>query len=135
VLTNTHWERQVAENAQRCQDLRERLSRLSLTETSRDGLVQVTVSSSGLLAGLVLDDRRQPTSLRQVAAEIMDCVRRAQARIPGLLEQAMVETMGTDDPSTHVILADARKRFPPAPPNRARPRDDDWGDHPVMEDV
>jgi hypothetical protein len=93
------------------------------------------VSSSGLLAGLVLDDRRQPTSLRQIAAEIMDCVRRAQARIPGLLEQAMVETMGTDDPSTHVILADVRKRFPPAPPNRARPRDDDWGDHPVMEDV
>jgi hypothetical protein len=46
-----------------------------------------------------------------IAAQIMECVRRAQARIPDLLGQAMFETVGANDPSTHLLLDEARRRF------------------------
>jgi DNA-binding protein YbaB len=114
------WERQVAENAARFRALQERLSSLSITEASGDGAIKVTVSASGLLTNLVLRERWHPEPLPALAAEILDCVRRAQARIPDLLRQAMFDTVGSQDPSTHLLLAEARERFPePAP---AQPR-------------
>jgi DNA-binding protein YbaB len=126
------WERQVAETAQRFRALQERLSSLSITETSGDGAVKVTVSAAGLLTDLVLRERWHSEPLPALAAEIMDCVRRAQARIPDLLRQAMFETVGSQDPSTHLLLAEAGKRFPepaPAEPRQARrPAPDSGGD-------
>jgi hypothetical protein len=108
----------------------------------------VTVSASGLLTDLVLRERWHPQPLPEVAAEIMDCVRRAQARIPELLRQAMSETVGAD-PASHLLVADARRRFPEPEPHeprhapvqrrdsRAPQRDstDDWDEREVMEDV
>jgi hypothetical protein len=110
------WQSQLAENAQRYKELGERISRLSITETSRDGGVRVTVSANGVLTGLVLAETAQPKPLGEVAAQVMDCVRRAQAKIPDLLRQAMTESVGTDDPNTHLLVADARRRFPEPPP-------------------
>src|SRR5256885_3783826 len=114
------WERQVAENAARFKALQERLSTLSITEASGDGAVKVTVSASGLLTNLVLRERWHPEPLPALAAEILDCLRRAQARIPDLLRQAMFDTVGSQDPSTHLLLAEARERLPE--PGLAEPR-------------
>ncbi|HEX6340143.1 YbaB/EbfC family nucleoid-associated protein [Umezawaea sp.] len=152
----TGWEQQVAENAVRYRRLHERLARTSITESSGDGTVKVTVSASGLITDLVLRERRRPEPLPRIAAEIMDCVRRAQARIPDLLRQAMVDTVGPQDPSTHLLVSEARQRFPQPPggtsdaPDPVRPRtvheqrpaarravadpDDDWADPVVMDE-
>jgi DNA-binding protein YbaB len=144
VSGSTNWE-----------ELNDRISRLSLTETSRDGTIQVTVSASGVLTDLVLKERwHQPQPLAAVAAQIMQCLALAQARIPELLQQAMFEVVGPHDPGVHLVLADARKRFPepPAdrqpppvanqqsPPASGQPRpparaDDDWDERAVMEDI
>jgi DNA-binding protein YbaB len=144
------WERQVAETAQRYQALQERLSRLSITESSGDGAVKVTVSASGQLTDLVLRERWHPDPLPAIAAEIMDCLRRAQARIPDLLRQAMVDTVGLQDPSAHLLVDEARRRFPepvaemreshaPEPRRPVRESDaeneDDWDERAVMEDL
>jgi DNA-binding protein YbaB len=145
------------------EELNERVARLSITEKSGDGTVKVTVSASGLLTDLVLKDRWNPQPPEEVAAQIMECVRRAQARIPDLLRQAMFDTVGTQDPSTHLVLAEARRRFPEPPPREvprsgpdeiaigpdrpaepaapprprtSQPRDDeDWDERAVMEDI
>jgi hypothetical protein len=158
------WTRQVAENAARHQQLAEHLSRLSITERSGDGAVRVTVSASGLLTDLVLRERWRPDPLPVIAAEIMDCLRRAQARIPDLLRQATFDILGEADPSAHLLHDEAAKRFPEPPPRQAhrprgepeeirvepergpeparplprapQPRDeDDWDERAVMEDV
>jgi hypothetical protein len=97
--------------------LHERLAQLSITETSRDGMVKVTVSTDGLMTDLVLKDRWHPPSLPELAEQIMDCLSRAQARIPDLVRQAMTESVGAPDAGAHLVLNDARNRFPePAPP-------------------
>lgn len=131
-------------------ELNDRIARLSVTESSRDGTVQVTVSTSGVLTGLVLKERwQQPQPASAVAAQVMECLARAQARIPNLLGQAMFETIGPNDPAAALVVADARKRFPepppqaewqppapraprtPSPPDRV---DDDWDGRTVMEE-
>jgi YbaB/EbfC DNA-binding family len=112
----------TTENAQRYRDLSERVSRLSISETSRDGAVRVTVSANGLLTDLVLAETTRP--MTEVAAQVLDCVRRAQARIPDLLRQAMTESVGTTDPNTHLLVADARRRFPEPPP--LAPEQQEW---------
>jgi hypothetical protein len=111
VAADAGWERRIAENAERYRALQERVEGLAITEASGDGLVEVTVSASGQLTGLVLRDRWEPPPMPAIAAQIMECVRRAQARIPDLLGQAMFETVGATDPSTHLLLDEARRRF------------------------
>lgn len=149
------WLSQIAENAGRYQELQRRLAGLAITESSRDGTVRVTVSTTGLLTDLVLTDRWQPVPLAQVAVQVMACVRQAQARIPELVRQAMAETVGAQDPAAQAILARTRERFPAAPPNGAAPPagaappprhkvtarpgrapdDEDWDGGSILEDV
>lgn len=143
------WTRQVAENSARYARLAEHLARLSITEASGDGTVKVTVSANGLLTDITLRERWHPTPLPAIAEEIMDCVRRAQARIPELLRQAMSDIVGDEEPGTGMLLDEAARRFPepedtavepkrPAAPRaRTSPQQDEdyWGERPVLEDV
>ena len=150
------WQEQIARNAESYRRLDQRLSQLSITERSGDGTVEVTVSADGLMTGLVLKDRWRPPPLPEIAAEIRECLGRAQARIPDLVRQAMAETVGTPDAGAHLILSDARDKFPEPPPREqvrsedphpaqepAAPRrphtervdEDDWDGRTVMEDT
>jgi YbaB/EbfC DNA-binding family len=115
MAENEGWQSRVAEDARRHRELHERLSRLSISETSRDGAVRVTVSSTGLLTGLALAEPARPATLADLAAQVMDCVRRAQARIPDLLRQAMSESVGTGDATSDLLVDEARQRFPEPP--------------------
>lgn len=119
----TGWQEQVAENARRYGELNERVAGASATETSRDGVVRVTVAANGSITELVLEEPRQPLSMPELAGQIMACVRRAQARIPDLIAQAMSETVGQNE-STELVLADARKRYPEPPPEPVEHRRD-----------
>lgn len=113
------WQRQVAENAKRYRELDERVSQLSITEKSRDGTVMVTVSATGVLTDLVLKERWHPVPEPELAEQIMACLKRAQAKIPGLMAKVIEETLGEQDSSTHLILADTRRSFPEPPPDPA----------------
>jgi hypothetical protein len=122
MAEDADWGRQIAENVRRSEELFRRVTAMSITEASRDGTVRVTVSANGVLTDVVLTERRQFAPMAQVGAEIMRCVRRAQARIPELMRQAMAETMGTPDAGAQQVLADAQARFPAAPPEPPIPR-------------
>ncbi|MCS7478591.1 YbaB/EbfC family nucleoid-associated protein [Umezawaea endophytica] len=130
------WQQKLSDDARRFQDLHDRVSRMSVTETSRDGLIKVTVSSSGALTELEM-----PGSLAGVAAGVLECVRRAQSRIPALLQETAAQTVGADDVGVRLLVDDAGKRFPePDPPptaSRREPRgddDEDWDGPEVMDD-
>jgi hypothetical protein len=112
------------------QAMADRVSRLSISESSPDGAITVTVSANGVLTGLSF------TPEPELADEIMECVRRAQARIPNLLREAIFDTIGGQDPATHLLLDEARRRFPsPDPAPEQRKPSDDWSERDVMEDV
>lgn len=118
------WQEQIAQNAERYRQLQQHLSQVAITEMSRDGSIKVTVSADGLVTDLVLKERWRQPPLPQLAAEIIECLSRAQARIPDLVQKAMVEIVGTQDAGAHLVLSDARDKFPEPPP-RDPVRDDD----------
>lgn len=133
-MPGADWERQVESAAAAYRQMSERVEQILATETSLDGSVRVTVSAAGVLTDLRLPDRG-------LADQIMACIRKAQARIPDLMRTAMLETVGPQDPNTHLVLASARERFPvtESPPNCADKvvvgDKDDWDERPVLEDI
>jgi hypothetical protein len=151
------WQEQVARGADRYRELRDRLAQTTLTET--DGLVTVTVSASGLLKELTLDEPWNPVPLADVSARIMACLAKAQARIPDVVRQAMADTVGDESSGAQAVLATAQEKFPPPPPPERGPdvveevrigggqerrprepirrpaRDEDWDERPFLEDV
>lgn len=132
-MNSADWQSKISENARHYQELHDRLARLSISEASRDGAVRVTVSASGLLTGLELTETARPVSLADLAATVMDCVRLAQARIPDLLREAMSESVGNTDPNTHLLVADARQRFPE--PAVSSPGQREWQPDEIRFDV
>lgn len=115
MAENEDWQARIAEDARRYQELRERLAQLSISQTSPDGSVRVTVSASGLLTDLALAEPARPATLADLATQVLDCVHRAQARIPDLLRQAMSESVGAADSNSELLVDEARQRFPEPP--------------------
>ncbi|MGV9365833.1 YbaB/EbfC family nucleoid-associated protein [Amycolatopsis sp. NPDC003731] len=115
-----NWTKRLEENAARYQALAERMQGQTVTERSKDGTVQVTIDSRGLLKNLVIAETAAGKRMAEVSAQVMQLVQRAQARIPELLQQAMTETTGTGDQAAAEIVREAQSTFP-APPPEAEP--------------
>jgi DNA-binding protein YbaB len=111
-----NWTKRLEENAARYQALADRMQDQSVTERSKDGTVQVTVDSRGLLKNLVIAETATSKRMAEVSAQVMQLVQRAQARIPELLQQAMTETTGTGDQAAVEIVREAQSTFPEPPP-------------------
>ncbi|WP_410607600.1 YbaB/EbfC family nucleoid-associated protein [Amycolatopsis sp. lyj-109] len=115
-----NWTKRLEENAARYQALADRMQGQTVTERSKDGTVQVTIDSRGLLKNLVIAETAAGKRMAEVSAQVMQLVQRAQARIPELLQQAMTETTGTGDQAAVEIVREAQSTFP-APPPEAEP--------------
>ena len=111
-----NWTKRLEENAARYQALADRMQGQSVTERSKDGTVQVTVDSRGLLKNLVIAETAAGKRMAEVSAQVMQLVQRAQARIPELLQQAMTETTGAGDQAAAEIVREAQSTFPEPPP-------------------
>ena len=111
----SQWETGIQEKAARYQAMADRVQGLTITETSRDGTIRLTIASNGILSSVDIAESARDKRMAEVSAEIMRCLQRAQSRIPELLQQVMAETIGTQDETANVLFAEARKNFPPAP--------------------
>src|SRR5215207_8023325 len=81
------WAAEFAAKADRYQQMQQQISRVSATEASADGTVQVTVDSAGIVTDLVLSDRASQLRPAQLAAQVLDVMRRAQRRLTGQVQQ------------------------------------------------
>ncbi|AXX32922.1 YbaB/EbfC family nucleoid-associated protein [Actinosynnema pretiosum subsp. pretiosum] len=115
------WETGLKQKAQRYEAMAERVQGMSVTETSRDGHVRLTIGSNGILTALQIAEPARERRMAEVSAEIMRTLQKAQSRIPELLQQAMAETIGTQDQTANTLFEEARKTFP-APPAEDRPQ-------------
>lgn len=117
----SQWETSIKQKAERYQDMAQRVQGLSITETSKDGSIRLTIGSNGILSSVDIAESAREKRMSEVSAEIMRTLQRAQSRIPELLQQAMAETIGTQDETANVIFAEAKKNFPAPPAEEQAP--------------
>lgn len=104
------WQSGIEEQATRARALSRRLAGLSASAVSDDGLVEITVDSSGALSGLRLDEaaRRQPAA--DTAAQILALSRQALARLAQQVAQAAAETVGADSLAGRAVVESYARR-------------------------
>jgi DNA-binding protein YbaB len=114
------WVAEAKAKAQRYQAMREQAQQVSVTESSKDGLVTVTVDSGGNVTDLRITDRVRELSGAQVAASVLAAMRKAQSRLPERLGDVMATTIGDDQATVQTIVGNYRSRFPePEPEDQA----------------
>lgn len=87
-----------------------------MSVTASDGPVSVTVASSGALLDVRVADGAARLRPDAVAAMIMACVRRAQARVPERVDEVVRAAVGQDDPMGARIVARYRQQLSPEEP-------------------
>lgn len=135
------WAAGVAAKAERYQDMQRQVTAVSATETSRDGVVSVTVDSAGAVTDLRITDQVRGMAGADVAQLVLTTMRRAQSRITGQVADIMQATVGDDTQTVDAVVSNFRNRFPEPEPERPRGHDvvqdrrigyqndeDDWGD-------
>jgi DNA-binding protein YbaB len=125
------WVTAAREKAQRYRSVQADTSQVSITETSKDGLVTVTVDANGTMTDLRLTDGVRELSGQQVAAAVLATVRRANAKIPERIAEILRDRAADDRATIDAVLANYRSRFPEpepdAPPDADCAQDMDTG--------
>ena len=75
------WASGLEQRARSYAELQQRLDDTRATESTQDGSIRVTVDANGVPTELVLGERVRGADPRQLSAEIMACLRRAQAKL------------------------------------------------------
>lgn len=97
--------------------MRTRAEQVSVTETSPDGHVTVTVNSGGVPTDLRITDEALGQTGAQVAAAVMATMRRAQARLGSRMSEVMQATTSADKEAVDRVLTVYRDRFPEPQPD------------------
>ena len=108
-------DRWVAENeakAQRFQRMRDGVQQVSTTETSRDGVVTVTVDAAGNLTDLQITDGVKQMSGSKVSSEVLATMRKAQSRLAQQVAEVVSTTVGDDQSTMDTMLSSYRDKFP-----------------------
>jgi hypothetical protein len=111
-----NWNQSIQERASRYQEMATRVQGMTISERSSDGSVELTIGSNGILQNLVINESAAGKRMSEVSGEIMKLLQRAQSKIPALLQEAMAETIGTQDETANVLFDEAKKNFPAPPP-------------------
>lgn len=134
------WAQGFADKAQRYQAAQQQTEQLRLTASSANGVVRVTVGADGNVTGLELGNKVRTMPPEDIAAQILDTMRRAQSGIAERVSEVMTAQLGDEDQETRAeMLGTLRTRFPrleeeeeeeaPPPPqqngNRATAQDDE----------
>ncbi|MFE3176958.1 YbaB/EbfC family nucleoid-associated protein [Amycolatopsis sp. NPDC059090] len=108
---------QAKAKAERYQAMQAAAGQVSVTESGKDGLVTVTVDSSGNVTDLRVSDRIRELSGDRIAAAVLGVLRRAQSRLPERLGEVMAATIGDDQATVDTIVGNYRARFPEPEPD------------------
>lgn len=114
------WIADAEQMAARYQQLSADVSQVSVTESTPDSLITVTVNSAGLVTDLRISERVTGMPGPQVAAGVLMAMRRAQSRISGQVAELMRTTIGEDKAMQEAVLTNYENLFP-APPEPNRP--------------
>ncbi|MCA1191115.1 MULTISPECIES: YbaB/EbfC family nucleoid-associated protein [unclassified Saccharopolyspora] len=115
------WQERATEKAEKFGRMQAQIEQISVTESSRDGAVRVTVGSSGMLDDLVLAENAGNRPMAKLAGEIMRTVRLAQSKLPERMQEAAASTVGEGDEAVRHMLGQAKRFFPEPPEEPEEP--------------
>jgi DNA-binding protein YbaB len=122
------WAQNLEQKAQQYQALHGRMAAISVTETSEGGRVTVTVDGNGLPTDIRFSDGIRGLGPAALSAELMACLRRAQAELRRDVTATVQEMVGEDEAGARIIgqYADrfADEETEPEPPAPATPPGD-----------
>ena len=93
----------------------DQLEKLRVTAADPDGIVKVTVDSSGGLIDLTLNPRIARVSSDALARTIMETVHEAKRQVAARSQEVIESTLG-DSPAARGIAARVRERLTPPDP-------------------
>ncbi|MGW5311673.1 YbaB/EbfC family nucleoid-associated protein [Nocardia thailandica] len=105
------WAAEMERKAQTYQELHGRMAAVSITETSADRRVSVTVDANGVTTAITLAPALRGADPAAIAGELMACTRRAQARLRARVTELVHDTLGTDSVG-ETIVGQYAERFP-----------------------
>jgi DNA-binding protein YbaB len=136
------WAQGFADKARRYQTAQQ-TEQLRLTASSANGVVRVTVGADGNVTGLELGNKVRTMPPEDLAAQILDTMRRAQSGIADRVSEVMTAQLGDEDQQTRTeLLGTLRTRFPrqddeeeeeetpPPTPSTGKPDDDNEDNSP-----
>ena len=122
------WVADAEAMAAKYQQLSAEVDRVSVAETTPDGLITVTVNSAGIVTDLRITERATGMPGPKIAAGVLWAMRRAQSRIAAQVAELMKATVGDDTAMVNAVMDRYNSTFPAPPePSAARP--------PVVDEV
>jgi hypothetical protein len=126
------WTAGVNEQARAAADLARQVSARTGTAESPDGLIRVTVDSTGQVERLDLADPPAGLTGAELSRRIMRVMREAQARLAAAVAETVERTVGTDTETGRAVIHSFEARFPE--PRDERPRDEPPHDRTSRDD-
>ncbi len=108
------WQAGFEARAAQARELASRLGALSASARSDDGLVSVTVGSSGGISELVLKEGIRERPAAETARAILATLRAAQASLTAAATAVTAETVGADSETGKAVIASYVSRQSPA---------------------
>lgn len=102
---------QLQQKAQRYGQFQARLNEVTVSRTSSDGRVRITVDSNGVPTEITLTDRARGVDPAELTRGINSTLRSAQAELRAEVENLAGEIVGDDEPANN-ILSQYQTRFP-----------------------
>ncbi|WP_431972431.1 YbaB/EbfC family nucleoid-associated protein [Nocardia sp. bgisy134] len=116
----TRWAENLERKAQKYQDLQGRMAALTITESTSDNRIGVTVDSNGVPTAIHLAASTRGMDPAAVSSAIMSCLRSAQAKLRSNVTALVHEMVGDDGPGAGIIGQYAQ-RFPDPEPQSPTP--------------
>ncbi len=107
------WQAKIEERAAQVQALARQVGQLSATARSRDGLMEVTIASSGVLTGLRLGEGVRQHSAAWIAQHILTTAQAAQAGLTEQVRRVAANTVGLDSETGRAVVASFANRLTP----------------------
>lgn len=107
----SRWADDLQVKAQKYQDLHGRMAEVSVTETSAGSRVSVTVDANGVTTDIQLGSAARGMEPAALAAELMACTHRAQAKLRARVTELVHDAVGTDA-AGEAIIGQYAQQFP-----------------------
>jgi DNA-binding protein YbaB len=122
------WKGKIDQLAADTKAMSDRFQALETTARDRDGMVIVTVDSSGSVVNLQLTQQIEGVEPQVLARAIMSTIKAAKARLADQTQEIIEDTLGTESPAARAISESVSRQL------RGPDDDDDDDDGPGDED-
>lgn len=119
------WAEQLQRKADAYRGLHHQMAQLTVTETSADGMVRVSVDVQGVPTELTLTGRARGADPARLSAELMTCLRRAHSTLATQVQDLVTASVpDSEEDAAAQIVASYLNRFgdPGRDPRARHPR-------------